>query len=276
MILVTGATGTVGRQVVSQLLGTGADVRALARNPEAAHLPDGVDVAGGDLSVPDSLDAAFEGVDAVFLVWPFTTADGALAVLEVVERHSRRLVYLSSAGGQQPEPIGLFHADVERLIERSTLEWTFLRPSGFATNTSMWAEQIRSHGVVRWPYGAAARSLIHERDIAAVGIRALADEGHSGARYVVTGPALLTQADQVHTIGDVIGRPVRWEDVPPEAVRDGLAAAFGDASFADAALDAWARFVEQPEIVTQTVEDVTGIPARSFREWAADHVDDFR
>jgi uncharacterized protein YbjT (DUF2867 family) len=128
---------------------------------------------------------------------------------------------------------------------------------------------------VRWPFGKAARSLIHERDIAAVATRALTDDRHVGAKHVLTGPELISQAEQVHTIGDVIGRPVSWEEVPPESVRDGLVAAFGDASFADSALETWARFVEQPEIVTQTVDEVTGTGARTFRDWATDHADDF-
>jgi len=276
MILVTGATGTVGRQTVSQLVDAGAEVRALTRHPDAARLAGDVDVVGGDLSDPSTLVPALNGLEAVFLVWPFTTVESAPAVLDTVERRTRRLVYLSSAGGQQPDPVGLFHADMEQLIEQSKLEWTFLRPSGFASNTLMWAGQIRGDGVVRWPYGAAARSLIHESDIAAVAVSALTGEGHIGAKYVVTGPELLTQADQVRRIGEAIGRPARWEDVPPEAVRDGLAAAFGDASFADHALDTWARFVEEPELVTSTVERVTGTPARTFREWASDHAGDFR
>ena len=276
MILVTGATGTVGRQTVSQLLEAGAEVRALTRHPDAARLPSGVDVVGIDLSDPSTLAPALNGVEAVFLVWPFTTVERAPEVLDTVERRARRLVYLSSAGGQQPDPVGLFHADMEQLIEQSKLEWTFLRPSGFASNTLMWAGQIRGDGVVRWPYGAAARSLIHESDIAAVAVRALTGEGHVGAKHVLTGPELLTQVEQVQTIGEAIGRPARWEDVPPAAVRDGLAAAFGDASFADHALDTWARFVEEPELVTSTVERVTGTPARTFREWASDHAGDFR
>ncbi len=113
----------------------------------------------------------------------------------------------------------MFHADMERLIEQSGLEWTFLRPSGFATNTRLWAGQIRESGVVRWPYGAAARSLIHESDIAAVAARALTADGYGGAKHVLTGPELITQAEQVRTIGEAIGRPVRWEEVPPDAVR---------------------------------------------------------
>jgi uncharacterized protein YbjT (DUF2867 family) len=207
---------------VSQLLGTGAAVRALTRNPDSAGLPDGVDVARADLSVPDTLDACLDGVAAVFLVWPFLTADLAPAVLDVVTKHAHRIVYLSSAGvrddlEQQTDPINQFHADIERLIEQSGLEWTFLRSGGFATNTLWWAPQIRADGVVRGPYGAAVRSLIHERDIAAVVVRALTGDGHGGVKYLLTGPQLLTQVEQVHTIGEAIGRPLRWEGAPPRS-----------------------------------------------------------
>ena len=140
-----------------------------------------------DLSVPDTLDACLDGVDAVFLVWPSLPTDAAPAVLDAVTNHGRRIVFLSSLTvrddlKQQTDPITAFHADIERLIERSGLVWTFLRCSGFATNTLMWAPQIRAGGVVRWPYGAAARSLIHERDIAAVAVRALTGEGMARRR----------------------------------------------------------------------------------------------
>jgi len=280
-ILVTGATGHVGRHVVSQLLGTGAPVRALVRNPDAAGLPGGVEVVRGDLSAPDALDACLDGVETVFLVWPFMTAEAAPAVLDAVTKHTRRIVYLSSMGvrddrAQQAGPINAFHADIERLIKRSGLEWTFLRPSGFATNTLLWASRIRADGVVRWPYGAAARSLIHERDIAAVAVRALTGDGHAGATYLLTGPQSLTQIAQVDAIGEAIGRPLRFEEISPEAARQELLAAMGDPAFVDGALNAWAGFVTEPEPVTSTVHEVTGAPTRTFRDWASDHAGDFR
>lgn len=187
MILVTGATGKVGRHVVSQLRDAGVGVRALTRTPEAADLPDGVEVVRGDLSAADALDASLDGVDAVFLVWPFLTTDGAPAVLEVIARHAKRLVYLSSMGerdanGRRTDPIS-FHADMEHLIAQSGPDWTFLRPSGFASNTLMWAEQIRTDGVVRWPYADAARSLIHERDVAAVAVRSRTARSTAGPSW---------------------------------------------------------------------------------------------
>ena len=268
-ILVTGSTGTVGRQVVSQLLASDAAVRALARQPASARLPAGVEIVRGDLSAPDSLARCLAGVDAVFLLWPFFTVDAAPPVLEAMAEHARRVVYLSAPGG-------LFHAEMERLIESSGLDWTFLRPTGFASNTLGWAEQIRRDSVVRWPSGGAARALIHEKDIAAVAVRALTGDGHSRATYLLTGPETLTQIEQARQIGRAIGREVRYEELSREAARQQLLAAWGNPAFVDAALDGWARMVAEPETVTRTVEEVTGARAHTFAEWAADHAEDFR
>jgi len=277
-ILVTGATGTVGRQVVSQLLDTGSEVRALVRDPDSADLPGGVELLRGDLSDPASLAAALDSVGAVFLVWPFTSPEAATdiapGVVEMIAEQGRRIVYLSAdAGGGKPES---FWAKLERLVQHSAAEWTLLRPTGFAKNTLMWAEQIRTDGVVRWPYAEAARSLIHEADIAAVAVRALTQDGHTGQTYVLTGPETLTQTEQVHAIGEAIARPLRFEEISPDEARPGLVAALGDEAFADGALHAWATFVTQLERVTSTVQEITGTPARTLREWAADHADDFR
>jgi len=277
-ILVTGATGTVGRQVVSQLLDTGSDVRALVRDPDSADLPGGVELLRGDLSDPASLAAALDSVGAVFLVWPFTSPEAATdiapGVVEMIAEQGRRIVYLSAdAAGGKPES---FWAKLERLVQHSAAEWTLLRPTGFAKNTLMWAEQIRTDGVVRWPYAEAARSLIHEADIAAVAVRALTQDGHTGQTYVLTGPETLTQTEQVHAIGEAIARPLRFEEISPDEARPGLVAALGDEAFADGALHAWATFVIQLERVTSTVQEITGTPARTLREWAADHADDFR
>lgn len=115
------------------------------------------------------------------------------------------------------------------------MEWTFLRPAGFATNTLMWADQIRESGVVRWPFGQARRSLIHERDIADVAVQALTEDDHAGKRYVLTGPESLTQAEQVAAIGDAIGREVRWDELAREDAEKELVG-----KVPDTALDTWA------------------------------------
>jgi len=279
-VLVTGATGNVGRHVVSGLLDAGAAVRALTRDPDSAGLKDGVEVVRGDLSDPDTLDAVLEEVEAMFLLGPFMTAEAAPAVLDAIAKHARRIVYLSSLGvrddlEQQADPINQFHADIERLIEQSGLDWTFVRSSGFATNALRWVPQIRADGVVREPYGEAARSLIHEKDIAAVSARVLTSGGHGGEKYLLSGPQRLTQVEQVETIGEAIDSPLRFEEIPPEAMRQQLLANMPP-SVVDGILNAHAEFVTEPEPVTSTVEEVTGRPARTFREWANDRADDFR
>jgi uncharacterized protein YbjT (DUF2867 family) len=278
VILVTGATGTVGRQVVTQLSERGLPVRAVTRDPASAGQPAGVEVVRGDLADPASLEPHLAGADSVFLVWPFTSPELAAGpgaqVIELLARHTARVVYLSAqAAAGRPDS---FWAVMERLIEDSGVAWTFLRPTGFAANTLMWADQIRGQGAVRWPYGAATRSLVHESDLAAVAVRALAEDRHAGCRYLLTGPEAITQADQARIIGEVTGRAVRWEELSPEEARRQLLAAWGDPGFVDSALATWAGLVTQPEPVTRTVEEITGTPARTFRQWAADHASDFR
>src|SRR5215813_1999346 len=212
-IFVIGATGAVGRQVVSQLIAADVRVRALARNPDSADLPAQVEIVRGDLTLPDTLDQALDGVDAVFLVWtaPATAVAPALAR---IAKHVQRVVFLSSPHRtahplfQQPNPSATLQAEIERLIADSGLRWTFLRPGMFAANAlAWWAAKIRAGNVVRWPYAEVPTAPIHERDIAAVAVRALFEEGHDGAEYVLTGPQSLTQSEQVAMIGEVIGRP---------------------------------------------------------------------
>lgn len=274
----TGATGKVGRHVVSQLLEMGVEVRALARRPDVTGLPSPVEVVQGDLADPNTLEPALRDVQAVFLLWPFFGVDAVPAVVRAIGGHARRLVYLSASTVRDDDGVRprLFHTSIEREIEKSGLEWTFLRPTGFASNTLGWAQQIRASGVVRWPYGQATRSLIHERDIAAVAARTLTEHGHAGAKYVLTGPQALTQVEQAHAIGEAIGRPIRYEEISPSEARRELLAAWGDRSFVESALTAWAAMVSTPEEVTQMVENLTGAPALTFREWAFDHANDFR
>jgi uncharacterized protein YbjT (DUF2867 family) len=278
-ILVTGATGRIGRQVVSQLLATDARVRALARNPDAADLPPEVEVVRGDLTVPATLDGCLDGVDAVFLVWTAPAA-AAPAAVERLARHAGRIVYLTSPHQtahpffQQPNSVAAMHAEIERLIETSGVRWTFLRPGMFAANTLLWwAPQIRSGDVVRWPYANAPTAPVDERDIAAVAVRALLEVGHDGAGYVLTGPQSLSQLEQVVTIGEVIGRPLRFEEMSPEEARREWPA---PAPVVDMLLNAWAAAIGQPALVTSTVAEITGRPARTFRDWVTDHAEEFR
>jgi uncharacterized protein YbjT (DUF2867 family) len=282
-ILVIGATGRVGRQVLSLLPATGG-VRAVVRNSQKAGLPPHVDVVRGDLTLPKTLDECLDGIDTVFLVWTAPPATVAPA-LERIVRHARRIVFLSSPyktahpffQGGQPNPITPLHAEIERLIETSGRQWTFLRPGMFAGNALWWwAPRIRAGGdVVRWPYIAVPTAPIHERDIAAVAVRALCEDGHAGAEYVLTGPQSLTQFEQLSTIGSVIGRSLHMEEISPEEARSELLAVIPAVAL-NMLLDAWAGAIGQPALVTSTVAEITGAPSRTFREWATDHAAEFR
>jgi len=277
-ILVIGGTGHVGRQVLTQLPANGVPIRALVRSPHASGLPAHVETVCGDLTRPETLDECLDGVDAVFLMWIAPTAAVASA-LEKIVRQARRIVFLSSpyktahpffqAG--QPNPVAAMHAEIERQIQSSDRQWTFLRPGMFAGNSlSWWAPRIRAGGdVVRWPYVAAPTAPIDERDIAAVAVRALCEDGHTGAEYVMTGPHSLSQAEQISMIGDAIGRSLRVEEISPEVART----EFG---LPNMLLGAWAAAIGQPALVTSTVEKITRSPARTFRDWAADHASEFR
>ncbi|MGW1997664.1 NAD(P)H-binding protein [Embleya sp. NPDC001921] len=278
-ILVTGATGKVGGALVSRLHAAGVPVRALVRGE--ADFPEGVRAVRGDLGDPASLDTALRGVDAVFLVWPFMSAEGASDVIDAIGKHARRVVYLSSAGvGSEEEKPGeaitMFHTELERLIEASGLEWTALRPTGFASNTLGWAEEVRTTGAVRAPLARLARPLIHEADIAAVAARALTTDALLGARPLITGPEPVTQERQVALIGEAIGRPVRFEEITLDEAGAQMRAAGWPAELVEAVLPAQLEMLDHPEPVNDEVERITGTPARSFREWAVDHAADFR
>jgi uncharacterized protein YbjT (DUF2867 family) len=279
--LVIGATGAVGRQVVSQLAATGAHVRALARNPEAAHLPPQVEVARGDLTLPETLDESLDGVDAVFLVWTAPPATVAPA-LERIAKHARRIVYLSAPLKtpdpffQQPNPARSLGELVERLIEASGIQWTFLRPGMFAVNAlRWWAPQIRAGESVRWPLLDAVTAPVHEGDIAAVAVRALLEEGHAGAEYVLTGPQSLSQREQLAAIGRAIGRTLAVEEISPEEARHELPPIL-PLPVINMLINAWAAGMGQPAYLTSTFAEITGAQPRTFLEWATEHVADFR
>jgi len=228
MILVTGATGKVGRHLVDGLLGAGAEVRALTRDPAAAKLPAGAEVVLGDPGQPETIAAALAGATRVFV--NVTAVGGYITELMAAAARAgvRSAVLLSSPAirdnGVQPYSIGAHHKAIEDVIMVSGLQWTFLRCGGFAANTLAWAPMIRAEGVVRAPYLDAAIAPIAEQDIAAAAGRVLLEDGHAGARYVLTGPESITQAEQARAIGAAIGRTLRLEELPPAVFRQAATA----------------------------------------------------
>ena len=280
-ILIVGGTGRVGREVLAQLTPLGVTVRALVRDPANAQLPPHVEAVFGDLTRPETLDSCINGVDAVFLVWTAPPATLAPALKKIL-KNGPRIVFLSAPHKtphpffQQPNPIAVLHAQIEQIIEASVCQWTYLRPGMFAANAlGWWAPRLRTGAdLVRWPYAAAPTAPIDERN-AAVAIRALCHNGHAGAENVLTGPQSLTQSEQLSIIGDAIGRPLRMEEMFPDETRREWRD-FMPPSVTDMLLNAWAAAIGQPAFVTSTVEEITGAPARTFRDWARDHAAAFR
>ncbi|MGE5225668.1 MAG: NAD(P)H-binding protein [Planctomycetaceae bacterium] len=280
-VLVTGGTGRVGRVVVDLLLEAGVPVRSLVRRSEAAAtLPANVDVVTGDLTVPESLDAGLRGVGAVFLVWTAPPAT-APAVIERLVSNVQRVVFLSAPHKtahpffQQPNPTAVLYAEIERLIADAGLEWTIIRPGMFASNAlNWWASAIRTDGVVRWPYGDAETAPVDDRDVAAVAALTLHQGGHAGRDYVLTGAESLSQAEQVRIIGEVLGRPIRFEDLSPEEFRRETEGTWPRPAV-EMLLAAWGATIGSPAFITSTVSDVLGRAPRSFRQWVADHATAF-
>jgi uncharacterized protein YbjT (DUF2867 family) len=238
------------------------------------------EVITGDLTVPESLDAGLRGAGAVFLVWAAPPAT-APAVVERLATHARRVVFLSSPHQtphpffQQPNPMAVLHADIERLIAAAGLESVIIRPGMFASNALFWwAPAIRAGGAVRWPYGAAETAPVDERDVAAVAVRALREDGHAGGDYVLTGPESLSQAEQVSIIGDVLGRRIRFEELSPDEFRSETEGSWPRPAV-DMLLAAWGATLGRPALVTSAVSGILGSAPRSFRQWAADHATAF-
>jgi uncharacterized protein YbjT (DUF2867 family) len=275
-ILVTGATGKVGRHLVRHLLADGHHVRALTRSPDAAELPAEVDLRVGDPTQPDAVAEAARGADAAFWNWMGFDAAGARESVDALASEVEHIVYLSAAQlqhGTQGVMPGVW-ADVEEAIRATGTDWTFLRAGAFAGNALGWAEAIRAGGPVLMPHPEAVRSSVHEADVAEVAWRCLVEPSHRGRAYAITGPEMLTRRQEAEAIGEAIGRPVTVHQQDIDEALEQLAAWSGRA-FAEAAFGYWATLVDDPERVTGDAEQIIGRPPRSFAQWAADHREDF-
>lgn len=270
-ILVTGATGTVGRQVVAGLVAAGVDVRAVTRRPDEAGLPETVEVIGGDLDEPEALAPAFEGVDAAFLL----AAGRTRQVAEVAERAGvQRIVVLSAAtAGSTGLPGGEHHRAAELAVEESGLKWTHVRPGMFTANFLGWAGEIRADGVVRAPHAQARHAPVHEDDIAAVAVAALLSDEHTGRVLTLTGPEVLTKPEQVAALSRGIGREVEFHELTPQQWCEHAGV---PASVADFLLGLWEHAEQHPDAALPTIPEVLGRPAKTVTEWAREHASEFR
>jgi uncharacterized protein YbjT (DUF2867 family) len=209
-VLVTGATGNVGRLVVDHLLGKGVQVRALTNNPAKAALPPEVEVAEGYLGQPETVEAALGGVDRLYLAPLPKTAQTVVDV--AVRAGVTRIVDLSSSGADAEaagDPNGWWFYAIEWAVEGAPgVEWTHLRPGEFMLNALAWADSIRDEGVVRAAYGAASYAPLDLDDIAAFAAKTLVEDGHHGKKYAMTGPESLAKTEKVRIIGEVLGREI--------------------------------------------------------------------
>ncbi|GAA4950642.1 uncharacterized protein YbjT (DUF2867 family) [Nonomuraea thailandensis] len=287
-VLVTGATGTVGRQVVRSLLDRGRKVRALTRDPARADLPEDVEVIRGDLADAGGLEAAFDGATAAHLI---TFGEGYRPLA-----NGRDLVDLAERAGVGKVTVlaGWQEGTLEPAVRASGgLEWTFLEPVQFMANfLADWGEPLRTTGRVREPYGDRQSPPVDEHDIGAVAATVLTQDGHGGRSYHLTGPEVLTARRMVGIIAEVTGRDLRFEELTPEQVRRewsvpggrpplsifdafAQAAGFGEADLVEILLQMYGTPNEYGTMLTDQVEKIIGRPPRTFAQWAAEHAHHF-
>ncbi|GAA2275390.1 NAD(P)H-binding protein [Nonomuraea roseoviolacea subsp. roseoviolacea] len=271
-ILVTGARGAVAQHLTALLRERGAEVREASAAP-APGLPDRVVC---DLNDPATFAPALKGVTSVFLYANAAHA-GAFA-REAAEAGVEHIVLLSSASVLHPDaatnPLAASHLNAERALLAGTVRTTLLRPGSFSSNALAWSWAIKAGDPVALPYPDAHNDPIHTADVAAVALAVLTSGGEHGAAHTLTGPRSVTFAEQLDVLAGVLGRPVGIRRVSPEQWKQDMSA-YMNAGFADALLDYWSSCVGKPVEITDTVERLTGRPARDFETWAREHADDF-
>jgi uncharacterized protein YbjT (DUF2867 family) len=284
MILLAGATGSVGYELAKRLSLYAIPAKAIARNDAAvAKLGalDNITPVFADLDDPQTLEFAMEGVDRAFLLTNSTENAEAqqLAFVAAAQRAGvRHIVKLSQLHAEPTSPVRFlrYHAVVEQAIRDSGMHFTFLRPNLFMQGLMSFRQTIVNDGVFYAPIGAAKISLVDLRDIATVAFHALTETGHAGRIYDITGPEALSHSALAAQIGVAIGRPVRFVEIPANAMRQGALDVGFPAWQADGLIEDYAHYARhEAEAVSPDVATVTGHPATSFARFLTDHKDQF-
>ncbi|MEV6629145.1 NAD(P)H-binding protein [Actinoplanes sp. NPDC051470] len=265
-ILVTGATGNVGRLVVDALLARGArDVRALTVNPARAALPSGVEVVTGYLGRPASLPAALDGVDRLYLApLPATAAEVCSMAAAAGVSH------IVDLAGEKGGPWQV----VEDAVEACGVPWTHLEPGEFMTNTGVWAAQITAGDEVRDTCGDVVNAPIALEDIAEIAAKVLLEDGHAGRSYYLTGPEAVSRREKVAALGAALGRELTFVDLPRDAGVEQLSLVMGE--HAEWYVNGLESLAEYPQAVDPAAAELLGRPGMALTEWARRHADLFR
>jgi uncharacterized protein YbjT (DUF2867 family) len=273
-VLVTGASGNAGSAVVASLAAAGLPGRALVRKP--VELPDGIEPVYGDLNQPDSFADSLSGVSGIFLLSGYDRVEELLA--KAVEAGVRRVAVLSSSsvvGKSTDNAVAAYHLAAEQAVMASGLEWTFLRPNSFMSNTLRWLDQLRAGDEVRVQFPDVPISTIHPRDIGDVAVRALTDGGHASTAYRLTGPVALRPAEQVEILGRALGRNLTARELSREESHAELFASMPE-QYASAIEGFFADGNVDETTVTDTVATVTGHAPRTLEEWTQENAALFR
>ncbi len=275
MILVTGAAGNVGGELVRALTGAGQPVRALTRAGREQEFPAGAEPVTGDLNQPESMRPALTGTEAMFLYPGYQDMAGTLA--QARRAGVRRVVLLSgssAASGDTGNAVSRYMIESEAAVRASGLAWTMVRAFGFMSNTLQWVPQLRTGDLVRAPFAGVPIAMIDPFDIAAVAAAALTAAGHEGRVYTVSGPQALRPADRVRVLGEVLRRDLRFEAQPDDEARAEMGAAM-PAAYVDAFFDFYVKGTLDESQPRPDVDEVTGRPPRTFRQWAQAHASSF-
>lgn len=279
MIVVTGATGNIGRPLVAALAEAGQQVTAVSRH--AAVVPDGVRHVVADLAEPAGLESALAGAKALFLLLSgdlyATGANPAEIIAQAAGNGVRRVVLLSTLG-VATRPFGttrIAMRALEDVLRESGLDWAILRPGGFASNALWWAESVRTQQVVAAPFGDIGVPVVDPADIAEVAAACLLDDRHTGGVYELTGPAVITPRGQAAAIAAGLGSPVRFQELTRAEAKAGMTRSM-PGELADDTLDILGSPSAAELRVSPDVERVLGRAPRSFADWVARNVAAFR
>lgn len=277
MILVTGATGNIGSELVKQLVAKGAPVRVITRHEKnVSHLDPAVERVIGDRHDRAVVRQATQGVDQVFMLailFDKNHEADRLLIEEAKQAGAGQMVMISSATVRiETNMIGRLHREKEALIEQSGIPWTFLRPGGFMSNSLQWAETIKSQSKVFNPTGKGKTSPISPYDIAGVAAVALTSPGHEGKVYDLTGAEFLSTSEQVEILSKVIGKPIDCVDIPVEVATERALAAGLPEALVKSLAELWVQVrTEAYTFHTNEVERLTGRPAQTFETWCYEH-----